>query len=206
MKRKVYSSNIFKTFSNVKFLVPSDWISKENKRNVCLCLCIYTCVCVCTCVHMNYFFCFTSQKRYGSNLLVSFIIFIKILGFHFPLEYFENSVSIRVSFNVNNKLKEVNYLNLFLLRWVRTRGMQSWMGRVSTNCPQRISLLLYCSAILGMWLHPPAHKMAAEPPGTTSYIPGSKTERVERPSNMPSKSFPFYLRKVSPKKMLIITY
>ena len=36
--------------------------------------------------------------------------------FRFPLEYFENSVSVRVSFSVNNKLKEVNYLNLFLLR------------------------------------------------------------------------------------------
>ena len=54
--------------------------------------------------------------------------------------------------------------------------------------------------------HPLVHKVAAVPPGTTSYIPGSKTEREKRSNNMPSKSFPFYLRKVSPKKMLIIAY
>ena len=164
---------------------------------------------MCVCAHMGTWIPFSVSPLKNAMAPICWYLsayLLRFLAFHFPLEYFENSVSVRVSFNVNNKLKEVNYLNLFLLRWVRTRGMQSWMGRVSTNCPQRISLLLYCSAILGMWLHPPAHNMAAEPPGTTSYIPGSKTERVERPSNMSSKSFPFYLRKVSPKKMLIITY
>jgi len=115
-------------------------------------VCVY--VYVCMCVHMNYFFCFTSQKclwlhfvgRYLSSCL------LRVLAFHFPLEYFENSVSVRVSFSVNNKLREVNYLNLFLLREMRTRGVQSWMERVSTNCPQRIRLILPCSAILSMWL------------------------------------------------------
>lgn len=54
--------------------------------------------------------------------------------------------------------------------------------------------------------HPHVHRMAAVPAGTTSYIPGSKNEREKVSNNMPAKSFSFSQRKVSSKKILILSY
>ena len=99
-----------------------EYQKKTRKTYVSASVSVYThvCVCVCVCVrvHMNYFFCFTSQKRLWLHFVGRYLssCLLRVLAFHFPLEYFENSVSVRVSFSVNNKLREVNYLNLFFLR------------------------------------------------------------------------------------------
>lgn len=109
-------------------------------------------VLLCVCGGGGYFLCFVSQKCLPT-LLVSFMVFTKVPGIQFfPWNILKIQYQLGFPLAANNKLKEVNYLNLFPLRYVKTRGMQSWMGRVSTNCPQRARLLLSCSAILSMWL------------------------------------------------------